>query len=110
MAGQKSLESKLDYLKNKDTTHKAASLCIARQAVGINDSNDFRNVYIGLKDKRKNIDKAVSKQNKDKIVLHQDVEVVPQKISPEIFAHENHQKKSSDRAILINDQMVSDTQ
>ena len=54
MAGQKSLESKLAYLTNKETTHKAASLCISRQATGINDSNDFHDVYMGLRYKKKN--------------------------------------------------------
>ena len=47
MAGQKNLASKLDYLRNKETTHKAASLCMSQQAAGI--GGDFRDVYNQLK-------------------------------------------------------------
>ena len=47
MAGQKNLASKLDYLRNKETTHKAASLCMSRQAAGI--GGDFRDVYNQIK-------------------------------------------------------------
>ena len=38
-AGQKSVESKLEYIKNHDSTHKATSLTISRGAFGVPNQN-----------------------------------------------------------------------
>ena len=39
MVGQKNLDSKLEYLKNKENTHKVASLSINRQITGLKGSD-----------------------------------------------------------------------
>ena len=44
MTGQKSLDSKLEYLTNKEKTHKAASLVVNRKRAGVSDTN-FTNVF-----------------------------------------------------------------
>ena len=48
MAGQKSISSKLSYLKQKEKSHKAAQMVINRKACGLNSGTNFSNVYKSL--------------------------------------------------------------
>ena len=45
MMGQKNVDSKLEYIKNKENTHKAASLCIQRKMTGQSENECFDDVY-----------------------------------------------------------------
>ena len=53
-AGQKSVESKLEYIKNHDSTHKATSLTISRGAFGVTNQT-FDKVLTDVKNDKENI-------------------------------------------------------
>ena len=53
-AGQKSVESKLEYIKNHESTHKATSLTISRGAFGVSNQN-FDKVLTNVKNDKENI-------------------------------------------------------
>ena len=53
-AGQKSVETKLEYIKNHDETHKATSLTISRGAFGVSNQN-FDKVLTNVRNDKENI-------------------------------------------------------
>ena len=69
IAGQKNLDSKLDYLRNKENTHKVAAIIINRSALGDAEGGDFRDVLNdldanALKDRVNVKDKKMHKKKK----------------------------------------------
>ena len=97
MMGQKNIDSKLEYLRNGESTHKAASLAIQRTITGAPNMSSFGEVYNELKNGTVEGSESTSNgdhgQLKSPSIMNSKVDV-PHMAGPSINSRENSEQMS----------------
>ena len=81
------MDSKLEYLTNKEKTHKAASIVVNRKTAGVSDTN-YTDVLLEIS--KETMDKGKDQQMENSLLQEQ----VPPNQPVSLFQRENDQEQS----------------